>query len=1157
MGASGGVAAPAAPGVRLRLLGPLAVEVDGRGVELGGPRRRALLARLALARGAVVSADRLVHDVWSGEPPPTALAALQVQVSHLRRALEPGRARRAPARVLVSAPPGYLLALPRAAVDAWRFEDLLADAADQPPAEARHRLDEALGCWSGDALAEVRDAGWARPEADRLEELRATALERRAAASLALGAPADAVAAMAWLVHDQPAREGAVGLLALGHYRAGRQGEALAVLRAARAHLADELGVDPGPALRALEAAVLAQDAALDGPVGAVVVPGPPTRSPSGPAQGDGGGHGREVAGGHGREGGAGERPAEGRAGLLVGRAAEEAALVAAAERVRVGGAAAAWLEGEAGEGKTTLAEAVGAALAARGWALARGRCPEAQGAPPGWAWSQVLEQLDVPGAPSRHGGAPTGGAPTDGAAAEGTAAEGTAAGLGAGTPFALSRALATALAAAAARAPVVVLLEDAHRADDLTLALLRHGLAELGDAPVLVVVTLRLSEAPADLVAVRAALAGRTAGHVDLAGLPRAAVAQLAGAEGVEELDGASLDLLVERTGGNPLFVRELARLVAAGDPAALGRVPRGVADVLRWRLARLPAPALAVLRQASVLGREVDLAVLAATTGRDEDELADALEPAVLAGVVDEPAPGRLRFSHVLLRDVLHEDLPRLRRTRLHAAAVEVLERSAPHELEALAHHASAGLTAATAERALRHATAAARAAEAVGAAAVAGRRYAEAVTALDLSGRAESGEAVRARARAVRHLARAGDAVRARALQREAVVLAGGDDELLAEAVLAWDAPLVWSVREARQPDAVLVGAVERLLRRPLPDLVRGQVLCALVREVEGEDVPAAAAAADEALALARRCCGAGADVAAAPPRAGPASSRAGEEAARLLCSALGARAYVALGPDLAGERDARARELLAAARAHRQADHEAVGHWFAFLAAAARADLAGAGAALEEAVRRSAAGQLGPVLRTVDFWRASLDVVAGRLPAAARRYARGAARMAADGAPNAAIMDLLGRVAVGLAGDGLAAEVEELLAADRASGGALARVVALALADAGRVDEARERLAAARPVARDYYWLALTALRARAAARLEDRAAARACYDELLPWAGRVAGLDSGSLPVGPVDAALAGCADVLGDGAAADAHRAAAAQLLRHLGRGGA
>ncbi|MGW0071073.1 AfsR/SARP family transcriptional regulator, partial [Streptosporangium sandarakinum] len=229
----------------LRVLGPLQAEINGRRADLGPFRQRAVVARLVAAGGHVVSTDRFIDDLWRGQPPPRALAALQVYVSNLRRALEPDRPPRAPATVLVSAAPGYRLRLEPERVDAWLLPGLIESAAaalaEDDGDRALDLADRALGLWQGPAYAEFADERWAEPEAARLEELRLVAVEHRAEALLALGR--EAGIELERHVRAHPLRENAVRLLALAHYRAGRQADALAALRRARATLADELGV--------------------------------------------------------------------------------------------------------------------------------------------------------------------------------------------------------------------------------------------------------------------------------------------------------------------------------------------------------------------------------------------------------------------------------------------------------------------------------------------------------------------------------------------------------------------------------------------------------------------------------------------------------------------------------------------------------------------------------------------------------------------------------------------------------------------------------------------------------------------------------------------------------------------------------------------------
>ncbi|MER7129329.1 BTAD domain-containing putative transcriptional regulator [Streptosporangium saharense] len=231
-------------------------------IDLGGQRQMAVLARLLVAGGRAVPVSMLIDELWPGEPPAQALSTVQGYVSRLRRALEPGRAPREEAEVLVSAPPGYALRAEARQVDAWRFEDAVKTEGD--PATVWQRLGEALSLWRGPALAEFSDLPWAVTEAGRLEELRLIALERRADAGLALGRSGALVADLEAHVSAHPLREEAWRLLALALYRGGRQGDALGALRRARTTLREELGLDLGATLQRLESDMLAQAAHLD-----------------------------------------------------------------------------------------------------------------------------------------------------------------------------------------------------------------------------------------------------------------------------------------------------------------------------------------------------------------------------------------------------------------------------------------------------------------------------------------------------------------------------------------------------------------------------------------------------------------------------------------------------------------------------------------------------------------------------------------------------------------------------------------------------------------------------------------------------------------------------------------------------------------------------
>ncbi|WP_288049569.1 BTAD domain-containing putative transcriptional regulator, partial [Nocardia sp.] len=218
--------------MRISVLGPIRVEFGAGVADPGTGRQLAVLIRLLAAGGQVVSTDRLIDDLWNGEPPPKALAALQVHVSNLRRILEPDRPPRAPARILVSEQPGYALRLPEHGVDAWEFDALIsadADAdAEADPAARYRRLTTALALWRGDPFGAFAAESWAEAEAARLHALRLSAVEYRAAAALELGRADEVAHLLPTECAQHPAREELFRLLALAQYRLGRQADALA-----------------------------------------------------------------------------------------------------------------------------------------------------------------------------------------------------------------------------------------------------------------------------------------------------------------------------------------------------------------------------------------------------------------------------------------------------------------------------------------------------------------------------------------------------------------------------------------------------------------------------------------------------------------------------------------------------------------------------------------------------------------------------------------------------------------------------------------------------------------------------------------------------------------------------------------------------------------
>ncbi|SDJ03517.1 BTAD domain-containing putative transcriptional regulator [Nonomuraea jiangxiensis] len=262
--------------MRFGVLGPLTVwRDDGGSVAVPGLKVRALLAALLVHHGRPVPADLLIDHLWGDDPPGNAPGALSAKVSYLRRALEEaepgGRA------LLVSPPPGYLLRVDADTVDAHRFESLTAEARETDDPQARAELlSGALALWRGPAYIDFADEAFARTTIARLEEQRLTALEDLAEARLALGLHAEVAGELGELLARHPLRERPRALHMLALYRAGRQGEALSSYEESRTHLAEELGLDPGPALAGLHRSILAHDPGLGAPPG----PSPATNLP-------------------------------------------------------------------------------------------------------------------------------------------------------------------------------------------------------------------------------------------------------------------------------------------------------------------------------------------------------------------------------------------------------------------------------------------------------------------------------------------------------------------------------------------------------------------------------------------------------------------------------------------------------------------------------------------------------------------------------------------------------------------------------------------------------------------------------------------------------------------------------------------------------------
>ena len=256
--------------MEVRLFGELEAVAGGVPVPVRGAKQRALLALLALQRGQPVSADRLIDLLWGDGQAANPANALQAQIGQLRRTLGPA--------AILTTEAGYALAAGPGEVDVVRFEQLVAKgqrlAADGEMEPASATLGEALRLRRGEPLAEFTYAGFFDAERAHLDELTLVAIESRAGADLGLGRHGELAGELEALCREHPLRERLWELLILALYRSGRQAEALRAYTEIRDRLAGELGIDPGPALRELQARILAQDPSL-APASAPASPAP------------------------------------------------------------------------------------------------------------------------------------------------------------------------------------------------------------------------------------------------------------------------------------------------------------------------------------------------------------------------------------------------------------------------------------------------------------------------------------------------------------------------------------------------------------------------------------------------------------------------------------------------------------------------------------------------------------------------------------------------------------------------------------------------------------------------------------------------------------------------------------------------------------------
>lgn len=695
--------------MRVFVLGGTRVErALGAPVDLGARKPRSIVAALAMRPGRPVPVDLLADLVWAGEPPPAAHGALHAYISGLRKALEPERRGRSAPSVLGRTDHGYVLSVPQDAVDAHRFAGAVRDAerslaplgsqlstgpAKDWPSHTEvvctlERLDEALGLWVGEPYADLPDHADVLAERASLERLRAAAEEARLLGLLALGEHVNVLATTQPLTALHPTRERLHALHALALVRGGRQVEALDHLRRARAQLAEELGLDPGRALRDVEQAVLRQEAGLlewlrpapstSGTPSPRQVPSVRPATPDAAPPAAGSHDGVPVAGT--AVAAAGEATSMAGPEEPIGRTEERDALAQLLSDSLAGRARSALLVGEPGIGKSWLVRDLTDRARGLGFVVASGSCSQDDGAPPLWPWLSVLRTLDEPAA-NGGGDRPGGGSGGSQATGPGGLADvlPDTADLGPGrSAFQTWERVASAVLAAAGRVPVLVVLDDLHWADDATLRALRHLLEVTPQTARLVVVGTRRShpEPNGPLAEVGEAFVRRQALRLDLVGLPGTDAAELVHsiAAGVP---AAVIDEWHTRTGGNPFFLLELARLgpaVSAG-PDHGGIVPATVREVVRRRVAQLPPDTIEALATAAVVGRSFRAETVAAAGQGDPDETAERLEPAHAAGLLVDHSADGFAFAHALARDAVYLSIPQRRRARVHAQIAHAL--------------------------------------------------------------------------------------------------------------------------------------------------------------------------------------------------------------------------------------------------------------------------------------------------------------------------------------------------------------------------------------------------------------------------------------------------------------------------------------------------
>jgi len=594
----------------------------GRLVLVGGPKPRALTCALVAEAGRVVSTDRLIDQVWGADPPMAAVGTLHSYVSQLRKVLDPMRRGNAADQVISTSGSGYLLHAAPTEVDASLFAILVERAESAPATEVLETVDRALALWRGEPYVDLGATLTQSELTQPLIELRLRAAELRIGALLELGRTAPAATSARALVREQPLREPYWRQLMLATYRDGRQADALATYQECRGVLDRELGMAPDTDTDALHTAILRRDPTLRPPSPEVV-----TLRPAAVA----------------------DSPRE----ALIGREPQLARLGDLLTEMHAGSGHLVMLDGEAGVGKTRLAEAARDLAEAGGARTVWSATMRDLAAPPLWPWEQVLRALGLP--------APAAGAEGDDPAT---------------ARFRLCQQIADAVLEASRQRPLLVVLDDLQWADTLSLHVLRLIATRLHRRRC-VVITTRCTPDTAVDPAVEATVIALDREHmVRRIPIPPLTVDQVTTMlERYAAPPGADPVAIHRRTGGNLFYLVELLRFYD-GQPRVGDQVPSSVQSVVEQRHDQLPADTRAILRLAALGGADLDLRMLARARCIGPTALVAALEPAQSSGLLRQDEQTlRWQFAHDIARQALVSRIGPSERAQLHAVLAEAI--------------------------------------------------------------------------------------------------------------------------------------------------------------------------------------------------------------------------------------------------------------------------------------------------------------------------------------------------------------------------------------------------------------------------------------------------------------------------------------------------